>query len=97
MYLGTQKSGVKQLTFTWIGWRDEGGHSEHSCHPQTNAGGCGAPVQPEWDPGYDDNKAGWYVDLDQVIAHGPHELDLARETGVVTCNKKGGIKCFVKI
>jgi hypothetical protein len=38
---------------------------------------------PEADPGYDDYERGGDVDLDEVVTHRPHKLELAGEPGVV--------------
>ena len=40
-------------------------------------------VEPERDPGHDDDEAAGYVDLDHVVAHGPGELDVSQQSAVV--------------
>ena len=41
------------------------------------------PIQPEGDPGDDDDQRGRNVDLDEVVSHWPHKLNLTSQTGVV--------------
>ena len=48
------------------------------------------PIQPEGDPGDDDDQRGRNVDLDEVVAHWPHELNLARQTRIVSCK----VRCW---
>ena len=36
-------------------------------------------------PRYDDNQTGGHIHLDQVVAHGALELNLQRQTGIVSC------------
>ena len=67
--------------------RHEGGHGEHSGHSQTDSGRSGASIQPEADPGDDDDEGGGDVDLDQVVAHGTDELDLTGQPRVVACKE----------
>ena len=67
----------------WVGWGDEGGHGEHSRHAQSYSGRSGASVEPEGDPGDDDDQRGRNVDLDEVVSHWPHKLNLTSQTGVV--------------
>lgn len=41
-------------------------------------------MQPEGDPGQDDDQAGRDVDVDDVVAETSREVELADEAGVVT-------------
>ena len=48
---------------------DEGGHGEDSGDTQPYPGWSCSSVEPEGDPGDDDNQRGGNVDLDEVVAH----------------------------
>ena len=67
----------------WVGWGDEGGHGEDSGNPQSYSCWSGSSVEPEGYPGDDHDQRGGNVDLDEVVSHWPHELDLTGKTGVV--------------
>jgi hypothetical protein len=55
----------------------------------SKGGGSGCLVSrrrgrlPEADPGYDDYERGGDVDLDEVVSHRSHKLELTGQTGVV--------------
>ena len=56
--------------------RGLGGHGEQRGHPQGHPGGDGVLVQPEADPGHDDQHAARDVDGDQVVGELPLEDQL---------------------
>ena len=66
-----------------VGWGHERRHGEHGGDAEGDAGRRGVAVEPEGNPGDDDNQTGRDVDLDQVVAHGADELDVARQTRVI--------------
>ena len=67
-----------------IRWGHQGGHGEHCGHSEANPSRRCSSVEPEWDPGDDNNEAWWDVDLDHVVAHWPDELDFTSKSGIVS-------------
>lgn len=70
-YLGQWCSGTRALR----------GHSEHCGDPQANTSRCSIHIDPEGDPGQNDNKEAGDVHLDQVIAHLPLQVETSFYTG----------------
>lgn len=70
-YLGQWCSGTRALR----------GHGEHCSDSQANTSRCSVHVDPEGDPGQNDNKEAGDVHLDQVIAHLPLQVETSFDTG----------------
>ena len=70
-YLGQWCSGTRALR----------GHSEHCGDPQANTSRCSIHIDPEGDPGQNDNKEAGDVHLDQVITHLPLQVETSLYTG----------------
>lgn len=70
-YLGQRCSGTRALR----------GHGEHCGDPQANASRCSIHIDPEGDPGQNDNQEAGDVHLDQVIAHLPLQVEASFYTG----------------
>lgn len=65
--------------------RHQSGHRQHGGDAEGHPGRSCVPVKPERHPRYDDDQPGRDVDLDQVVSHRSDELDLTRQTRVVSC------------
>lgn len=76
-YLGQGCSGARAL----------GGHGEHSGDAQAHAGWRGIHVDPEGNPGQDDNEQAGNVHLDQVVAHLSLQVEPGLYAGEFTCKK----------
>lgn len=57
------------------------GHSEHCGDPQANTSRCSIHIDPEGNPGQNDNKEAGNVHLNQVIAHLPLQVETSFYTG----------------
>ncbi len=66
-----------------VGGGHERRHGQDGGDAERNPGRRGLPVEPEGNPRDDDDQAGRNVNLDQVVAHRAHELDLQRHSRIV--------------
>ena len=73
-----------------VGRRHERRHGEHGGDAERHACRRRVPVEPKRHPRDDDDQTGRDVDLDQVVAHGAHELDVAGEPRVIACSRENG-------
>lgn len=71
-----------------IGRGHERCHGEHGGDAKGDTSRRGVPVEPEGNPRDDDNQAGRDVDLNQVIAHGTDELDVASQPRIIPCSTR---------
>ena len=62
------------------------GHGEQGGDAEGDPGGDSVGVQPEADPGDDDEHAAGHVDRDQVVGELPLEDQLHLEAAVLACN-----------
>ena len=65
--------------------RGLGGHGEQRGHPQGHPGGDGVLVQPEADPGHDDQHAARDVDCQQVVGELPLKRQVHSQAAVLAC------------
>ena len=68
-----------------------GGHGEEGRHPQRHPGRHRPVVQPERDPGDDDQHTGGNVDGEQVVGELPLEDENNLETAVLPCREREDI------
>ena len=71
------------------------GHGQHSCDAQTDPGGCGIHVDPEGNPGQDDDEQRGDVHLDQVVAHLTLQVETSLDTGEFTWRGRGDKEDFL--
>lgn len=67
-----------------------GGHGQHSGDAQTHPGGRGVHVDPEGNPGQDDDEQRGDVHLDQVVAHLTLQVETSLDTGEFTWRRTSG-------
>lgn len=60
------------------------GHGEHGGDAESDSSWCCIHVDPEGDPGQDNDEQAGDVHLDQVIAHLPLQLELHFDAGELT-------------
>lgn len=77
-YLGQWCSGTRALC----------GHSEHCGDPQANTSRCSIHIDPEGDPGQNDDKEAGDVHLDQVVAHLPLQMETSFYTGELAWGRR---------
>ena len=77
---------IRDFRQSGICWRYEGRHGEYCGDTQGNSGRYGLATEPEGDPGEHDDECGGNVDLDDIVAQRAHEVELAGEARVVSCN-----------
>ena len=64
-----------------------GGESEEGGDSQGDPGRHRLGLDPEADPGHDDDQAGWDVGVEQVVAQPPLEHEDNLQTREVTCRQ----------
>ena len=65
-----------------------GGESEEGGHPQRHPGRHRLRLDPEADPGHDDDEAGGDVGVEEVVAQPPLKHEDHLQTRKVTCRHK---------
>jgi len=77
---------IGDLWQSGVGARDKRSHREHGSDAESDSRRSGIPMQPERHPRQDDDQTRRNVDLYDVVAKTPHEVELASQPRIVTCS-----------
>lgn len=73
------------------GTRALGCHGEHSSDTEAYTGRGSIHVDPEGDPGQDDDEKTGDIHLNQIISHLPFQVKLYLDAGEFPCKERGEV------